>query len=253
MCNKLYIKYLCSFASFGVYSIKILLIFLSIPAISFSQNYISNGSVEEIKKCPYSLGDLQKALNFYWLLPTPDLYNECVKYSANNSLKVGIPDNILGHQYARTGKSYIGYITTPFDTIHKFIGESFYTALNDSLISEKKYKYRFYAVLADSSDFNTNAVESFLSPDSNALYWAPYPFPPNNAIFTRYYVQVDSFSVQPTKKYLLKLERLGLRYKVKYSDKYKVLIGAYGQKNDARKALVKVRKHINSGAFIVKL
>ena len=76
---------------------------------------------------------------------------------------------------------------------------------------------------------------------------------PNNATFTKYYVQAGSFSVQPTKKYLLKLERLGLRYKVKYSDKYKVLIGAYGQENDARKALKKVREHINSGAFIVQL
>jgi len=76
---------------------------------------------------------------------------------------------------------------------------------------------------------------------------------PNNATFTKYYVQAGSFSVQPTKKYLLKLERLGLRYKVKYSDKYKVLIGAYGQENDARKALEKVREHVNSGAFIVKL
>jgi len=72
-------------------------------------------------------------------------------------------------------------------------------------------------------------------------------------VFTKYYVQAGSFSTQPTKGYLLKLERLGLRYKVKYSDKYKVLIGAYGHENDARKALKKVREHINSGAFIVKL
>jgi D-alanyl-D-alanine carboxypeptidase/D-alanyl-D-alanine-endopeptidase (penicillin-binding protein 4) len=75
----------------------------------------------------------------------------------------------------------------------------------------------------------------------------------NNTTLTKYYVQAGSFSTQPTKSYLLKLERLGLRYKVKYSDKYKVLIGAYGQENDARKALGKVREHINSGAFIVKL
>ena len=83
--------------------------------------------------------------------------------------------------------------------------------------------------------------------------WGMQVHTPNEGVFTKYYVQAGSFSTQPTKGYLLKLERLGLRYKVKYSDKYKVLIGAYGHENDARKALKKVREHINSGAFIVKL
>lgn len=69
----------------------------------------------------------------------------------------------------------------------------------------------------------------------------------------RYYVQAGSFTQSPKKDYLLRIEHLGLPYKVQYSDKYKVLIGAYENENTAKKALEKVRKHINSNAFITKL
>lgn len=69
----------------------------------------------------------------------------------------------------------------------------------------------------------------------------------------KYYVQAGSFSTMPNKAYLLKIEALGLRYKVRNMDNYKVLIGAYKDEKTARTALKKVRKHINDGAFIVKL
>jgi len=69
----------------------------------------------------------------------------------------------------------------------------------------------------------------------------------------KYYVQAGSFSTMPNKVYLLKIEALGLRYKVRNMDNYKVLIGAYKDEKTARTALKKVRKHINDGAFIVKL
>lgn len=69
----------------------------------------------------------------------------------------------------------------------------------------------------------------------------------------KYYVQVGSFSASPTKEYLLKLERLNLRYKVKHASNYKVLVGAYGKEEDARRVLDKVRKHVSKEAFLVKL
>lgn len=68
----------------------------------------------------------------------------------------------------------------------------------------------------------------------------------------KYYVQAGSFSQMPDKHYLLKIEALGLRYSVRHSDNYKVLIGAYSDEKDVREALGKVRKHINEGAFITK-
>jgi len=70
---------------------------------------------------------------------------------------------------------------------------------------------------------------------------------------TKYYVQAGSFSTTPSKEYLLNIKRLGLSYEVRHSNVYKVLIGAYKDENGARSALNKVRKNINSGAFVVKL
>ena len=46
---------------------------------------------------------------------------------------------------------------------------------------------------------------------------------------------------------------IGLRYSVRHAKMYKVLIGGYKDEKTARDALVKVRKHINEGAFVVKL
>lgn len=71
--------------------------------------------------------------------------------------------------------------------------------------------------------------------------------------FQKYYVQAGSFSKQPDTSYLLRIERLGLRYRVKHATDYKVLIGAYGDEEKAREALQNVRANINIDAFIVKL
>jgi D-alanyl-D-alanine carboxypeptidase/D-alanyl-D-alanine-endopeptidase (penicillin-binding protein 4) len=69
----------------------------------------------------------------------------------------------------------------------------------------------------------------------------------------KYYVQAGSFAAMPNKNYLSKIKALGLDYTVRHTDKYKVLIGAYRDEKDARKALKQVREHISIGAFIVKL
>ena len=69
----------------------------------------------------------------------------------------------------------------------------------------------------------------------------------------KYYIQAGSFSRMPDKAYLVKIDRLGLRYSVRHSNNYKVFIGGYEDDRSAEAALKKVRAHINSGAFIVKL
>jgi len=88
--------------------------------------------------------------------------------------------------------------------------------------------------------------------DENDL-WGMQTKMPDELTQTKYYIQAGAFASQPTKGYLLKLERLNLRYKVKYTKNYKVLVGAYAQEKDARRALHKVRKNVNKDAFIVKL
>jgi len=69
----------------------------------------------------------------------------------------------------------------------------------------------------------------------------------------QYYVQAGSFAAMPNKQYLTDIKALGFEYTVQRSDKYKVLIGGYSDEKNARRALKKVREHINIGAFLVKL
>ena len=68
-----------------------------------------------------------------------------------------------------------------------------------------------------------------------------------------YYIQTGVFSTKPTAKYLGSITKLGLAYTTKYTDKYRVLVGPYSNESSARVSLEKVRTHINTGAFLVKL
>ena len=82
---------------------------------------------------------------------------------------------------------------------------------------------------------------------------APLIKPVTKETSVQYYVQAGSFSAIPNQAYLSKIKASGLQYTVRHTDNYKVLIGAYNNEKEARKALKKVRKDINQGAFIVKL
>lgn len=67
-----------------------------------------------------------------------------------------------------------------------------------------------------------------------------------------YYVQVGSFKLKPSKKYLRKISKLGLPYEVKKTHIYKVLVGPYKKESTARKVLPKVKRKLNKSAFIGK-
>lgn len=67
-----------------------------------------------------------------------------------------------------------------------------------------------------------------------------------------YYVQLGSFKLKPNTRYLRKISNLGLPYKVKKTDIYKVLIGPYRKESTARKVLPRVKQKLNKSAFITK-
>jgi D-alanyl-D-alanine carboxypeptidase/D-alanyl-D-alanine-endopeptidase (penicillin-binding protein 4) len=67
-----------------------------------------------------------------------------------------------------------------------------------------------------------------------------------------YYVQVGSFKAKPTQKYLRKISKLGLPYKIKKTNIYKVLVGPYKKEKTARNKLIKVKQKLNRSAFITK-
>ncbi len=62
-----------------------------------------------------------------------------------------------------------------------------------------------------------------------------------------YYIQVGSFSTQPSKKFLSVIKKNGFRYKLK---KGKLLIGPYSSDATARRDLAKVKNKVNKSAFI---
>lgn len=108
--------------------------------------------------------------------------------------------------------------------------------------------YRGGGLIQKRHKAETSVVPRSLQSKTSQTYEGQY-----ENIHERYYVQAGSFAQSPEKDYLSRIERLGLPYKVQYSNNYKVLIGAYGDENTAKEALQKVRKHINEGAFIIKL
>ncbi len=71
-------------------------------------------------------------------------------------------------------------------------------------------------------------------------------------VIERFYVQAGAFGDVPKKAYLLRLEQLELPYRVRYTDKYRVLVGPYAQREDAIRALQTVKTHINKEAFLLK-
>ena len=91
----------------------LLVLFAGFIANGFSQNLIPNASFENIDYCD----NLQNLFPLCtpWLnpsitpsFPTPNVFNECAEIFQDG---FGIPVNIAGYQYARTGKGYGGIVT----------------------------------------------------------------------------------------------------------------------------------------------
>ncbi|SHO81037.1 membrane protein [hydrothermal vent metagenome] len=70
----------------------------------------------------------------------------------------------------------------------------------------------------------------------------------------KYYIQVGSFAGEPSKRLLSVIKSTGFTYTLKDSGKYKrLLIGGYGDKETATRALSRVKDKINKSAIIIKL
>ncbi len=69
----------------------------------------------------------------------------------------------------------------------------------------------------------------------------------------RYYIQVGVFGKKPNSKYFQKITRAGFIHTVRHGKNVRVFVGRYKDKRSAQHDLEKARKHINAGAFIVKL
>lgn len=65
-------------------------------------NLVPNPSFEDTMSCPFGISQIDKAMGWSSYKLTPDYLNSCT-----NS-QVGVPFNLFGYQYARTGSAYAG-------------------------------------------------------------------------------------------------------------------------------------------------
>ncbi len=93
-------------------------------------------------------------------------------------------------------------------------------------------------------------VKIEISQKSNTAH-IPTPAPQSG----RYYIQVGSFKLSPSKQFLSIIQKSGFRYTITSpnpSGIKRLLIGPYPSKASANAALSRVKDRINKGAFVIK-
>jgi hypothetical protein len=125
----------------------------------FAQNLIQNPGFEAFEDCPKEYTTIgQKFKLPGWFSPskgTPDYFNSC---SRGN---VGVPVNIMGHQWAKEGVAYIGLVLSEDPGFQgKKINEREYvsTQLTSTLVKDSLYALRFYYAVAPNSTYSINRI-----------------------------------------------------------------------------------------------
>ena len=132
------------------------LLFVLLLAICHSQqNLVPNPSFEIIDSCPQFVGNFTVV---DWNKPTwgsSDNFHTC------STGQNGVPQNVLGWEYPKTGSGYVGTWG------HSFIGTNYREYIQCQLLSpleeDKQYEVSFWVSRADSSTFACNNIGAFLS------------------------------------------------------------------------------------------
>lgn len=152
-------------------------VYLLLPPLR-AQNLVLNPSFETISSCPQGPSQFSFAVN--WSEPfiisttdtcsTTDLYNSC------SFIGMGVPNNILGNEPARTGNGYAGIITYEgFGLIG--CGSLFGTGwreyvqaeLSSPMTAGQQYCISFHVSLADNVKWATGDFGLYLSPTKLAI------------------------------------------------------------------------------------
>lgn len=151
-------------------SIKLLIINYLIAgfSIGYSQNLIPNPSFEDTSACPTGFSQVcitgaygdDQVRNCCppWMRTTcasPDYYNQC-NTNSHVFYNVGVPNNSLGFQVARTGQGYMGVIT--FDSSFSDYKEYISAPLDAPLEANKQYYAEMFVSLSDGSEFASDKI-----------------------------------------------------------------------------------------------
>jgi len=136
----------------------LIILFVTFNIISAKSqiNLVPNSSFEDEYTCNYSNYLLEDYIyNWYG---GRGYFNSCI------SIALGVPENILGHQYPRTGNAYCGIFTIASGggQLRQYIQ----VKLIDTLQTNGKYRVSFYVSLGDTMHANCNSIGAYFSPDS---------------------------------------------------------------------------------------
>ncbi len=135
--------------------------------VAKSQNLVPNYSFEIYEDCPNDyVNEAIKELIPGWYLPTKgtsDYFNACSKFQVN------VPNNFIGHMYAKDGQAYAGIILIekpPQDSVKSKIinyREYLQTELNEPLLKGKSYEVKFHYAIATYSTYAVNNIGAYIS------------------------------------------------------------------------------------------
>ena len=152
--------------------------------------------------------------------------------------------NIGGYVRSRNGKIYTVVILVNTKKSHWKASQ-----LQNNII-KWVVKYRGGAVQTEKSFPKSKPV----SPKSKIFQkHKPLASPSKTIRKNLYYIQVGSFSKTPDETYFSHLADLKFSYIVKKEGVYKVLIGDYRSREEALRAMQKIKKELNPHAFIVTI
>jgi hypothetical protein len=145
---------------------KIIILFLvfthEIHVCKAQQNLVPNASFESVNSCPHSGGEMYRLENWYSAsMGSPDYYNSCNDTTYING-NVGVPDNFNGSQFAHSGNGYVGIVVGTVANFREYIE----VELIDSLLFGRKYIFKMYVSLSDSSWYSCNTFGAYLSNSS---------------------------------------------------------------------------------------
>ena len=140
-----------------------LLIILLAGLCVHAQNLVYNGSFEEYLDCPDNGGQLNKAK--YWFSANNGMGGSAEYFNAcDNPGPCGVPNNFIGgHQYAKTGRAYVGMdCYNSIDEYREYIEGTLTSALQQNVY----YCVSFYVSLSSYSSFGIDALGVYFTSDS---------------------------------------------------------------------------------------
>ena len=139
-----------------------------------AQYVVPNSGFELFTTCPGSTSQFDPYVND-WINPTngsgsPDYLNSCA------ATTVSVPDNSRGFQYAHSGNAYCGIVIARGNYNQNF-REYIEVQFTNTLEADSCYHFEMFFNLANISQFNSDAIQVYISDTLVSGITNPYPLP----------------------------------------------------------------------------